>query len=50
MGDNKHKKLSSTYKKPEFIKEKELTFPKEIVEMFNGGKFCFQCSSCHGCR
>lgn len=39
-----------TYKKPKFIKEKKLTFPKEIVEQFNNGKYCVQCSSCHGCR
>ena len=38
------------YEKPVFIKEKELTFPKEIIEKFNGGRFCVQCSGCHGCR
>lgn len=38
------------YKKPVFVKEKELVFPKEIIEEFNGDRFCVQCSSCHGCR
>ena len=38
------------YKKPVFRKEKELTFPKEIIDQFNGGRFCVQCSGCHGCR
>ncbi len=38
------------YEKPLFIERQELTFPKEIWEKFNGGRFCMQCSSCHGCR
>jgi hypothetical protein len=38
------------YEKPIFEKEKSLTFPKEIMEQFNGGRFCVQCSGCHGCR
>jgi len=42
--------LPKIYEKPVFIKEKELTFPKEIIEKFNGGRFCVQCSGCHGCR
>ena len=44
------KQSGRTYEKPLFEKEKGLTFPKEIVEQFNGGKFCVQCSGCHGCR
>lgn len=38
------------YEKPVFEKEEELTFPVEIIEQFNGGRFCVQCSGCHGCR
>ncbi len=38
------------YEKPVFIREKGLVFPKEIIMEFNGGKYCFQCSGCHGCR
>ncbi len=38
------------YEKPLFIEKQELTFPKEIWEKFNGGRFCIQCSGCHGCR
>jgi len=38
------------YEKPIFVKENELTFPKEIIEKFNGERLCVQCSSCHGCR
>lgn len=47
------KKVSDSrqiYKKPMFVKEKELTFPKEIIKEFNVERFCLQCSSCHGCR
>ncbi len=40
----------SNYEKPLFEEKKELTFPKEIWERFNGGRFCMQCSGCHGCR
>jgi len=50
MEGKKGKKSRQVYKKPVFVKEKELTFPKEIIEKFNGGRFCVQCSSCHGCR
>jgi len=38
------------YKKPVFEKQEGLVFPKEVIEQFNGGRFCVQCSSCHGCR
>jgi len=44
------KKRKAKYQKPVFVKEKELLFPKEIMEKFNGGRFCVQCSGCHGCR
>ena len=40
----------SNYEKPLFRERKELAFPKEIWEKFNGGKWCIQCSGCHGCR
>lgn len=44
------KKKKKPYKKPLFVKENGLVFPKEIIEQFNGGRFCLQCSGCHGCR
>ena len=50
MVEKKYKEPRQVYKKPVFVKEKELTFPKEIIEKFNGGRFCVQCSGCHGCR
>lgn len=43
-------KEKKRYEKPVFVKEEELIFPKEIIEKFNGGRFCVQCSGCHGCR
>ena len=38
------------YEKPLFEKQDAMIFPREIMEKFNGGRFCLQCSSCHGCR
>ncbi len=38
------------YNKPVFNERQELAFPKEIWDKFNGGRFCIQCSGCHGCR
>jgi hypothetical protein len=38
------------YEKPLLRKHTELTFPRDILEKFNGDRFCIQCSSCHGCR
>lgn len=38
------------YQKPLFQKQAQMTFPTEIMEKFNGGRFCLQCSGCHGCR
>lgn len=46
----KNIEFGDPYEKPKFEKEKELNFPKEITEKFNGDKYCLQCSSCHGCR
>jgi len=43
-------KNEQIYEKPVFIKEKGLTFPKEIINKFNEKQFCLQCSGCHGCR
>lgn len=48
--EKKSGKARRVYNKPVFIKERELTFPEEIIKEFNGGKYCLQCSSCHGCR
>ena len=50
MEEKNNRESSQVYSKPMFIKEEKLTFPKEIIEKFNGGQFCVQCSRCHGCR
>lgn len=38
------------YEKPMIEKQEKMTFPIDIIESFNGGRFCVQCSGCHGCR
>ena len=38
------------YQKPLFEKQVKMTFPTDVMEKFNGGRFCLQCSGCHGCR
>ena len=38
------------YEKPLVEKQEKMTFPMEIIESFNSGRFCVQCSGCHGCR
>ncbi len=38
------------YEEPLFEKQIGMVFPQEIIEKFNGGHFCVQCSSCHGCK
>lgn len=38
------------YQKPLLRKQEQMIFPTEIMEEFNGGRFCLQCSGCHGCR
>ena len=38
------------YEKPLFEDQSGMDFPMQIVEKFNGGRFCLQCSGCHGCR
>lgn len=43
-------KGSRVYEKPVFEKQEGLVFPSEVIEQFNGGRFCVQCSSCHGCQ
>ncbi len=50
MVEERDRESRHVYKKPVFVKEKGLTFPKEIIEKFNGRRFCVQCSSCHGCK
>lgn len=49
-GTNGRIEKKPNYEKPLFEERKELTFPKEIWEKFNSGRFCLQCSGCHGCR
>lgn len=41
---------SASYQKPKLEHKTSMSFPKEIAEKFNAGKFCIQCSGCHGCR
>jgi len=41
---------SPPYEKPLFEKQKGLIFPMEVIEQFNGERFCVQCSACHGCH
>lgn len=48
--DSVEGECSEIYETPIFEKEEGLAFPEEIVEEFNGSRFCLQCSSCHGCR
>jgi len=38
------------YEKPLFEESNGMAFTKEIWDKFNGGRFCIQCSGCHGCR
>jgi len=38
------------YQKPYVGERSEMTFPREIIEKFNNGRYCIQCSGCHGCR
>ena len=38
------------YEKPLFEEQPGMVFSQQILEKFNGGRFCVQCSSCHGCR
>ncbi|MBE3135841.1 MAG: hypothetical protein IMZ43_00345 [Thermoplasmata archaeon] len=38
------------YEKPVFEKQSGMTFPMQIMEKYNGGHFCLQCSGCHGCK
>lgn len=49
-GLSKEIRKETNYEKPLFEKEGEMVFPREIIEEFNGSKYCVQCSSCHGCR
>lgn len=44
------KETKVVYQKPLFVKQEQMIFPAEIMEKFNGGRFCLQCSGCHGCR
>jgi len=43
-------KVQRTYEKPLFEEQKGLIFSEQILELYNNGRFCVQCSSCHGCR
>ncbi len=38
------------YEKPFIEPQDGLVFPTQIMDSFNGGRFCVQCSGCHGCR
>lgn len=43
-------KKRTKYEKPLFEKQDGMDFPKQIIEKINAGRFCLQCSGCHGCR
>jgi hypothetical protein len=47
---NNKNREKAVYEKPLFQKQQQMTFATEIVEKINGGRFCLQCSGCHGCR
>lgn len=39
------------YEKPIFEPQEKMIFPYEIIQQFNEmGRFCMQCTGCHGCR
>lgn len=38
------------YEKPLLEAQKELAFPHEILEKFNGNRFSITCTKCHHCR
>ena len=38
------------YEKPTIARCARMDFPMEIMEKYNGGRYCVQCSGCHGCR
>lgn len=42
-------KVKPGYEKPVFEKTKGMTFTEEIWNKYSAGRFCMQCSSCHGC-
>jgi len=44
------KRAPRRYVKPVIIRQTKMTFPMDIIAKFNGGRFCVQCSGCHGCR
>lgn len=50
IGKPKAQVKISQYQKPIFLLQEGLTFPREVIEQFNGNRFCVQCSSCHGCK
>lgn len=50
MENENSKTKKKVYKKPTIVKNEKMTFPMDIIAKFNGGKFCVQCSGCHGCR
>ena len=38
------------YEKPVFEESEGLQFTREIWIALNAGRYCMQCSGCHGCR
>lgn len=50
MVEKRNNEFCNVYEKPMFAKEKGLAFPSQIIEQFNNGRLCVQCSSCHGCK
>jgi hypothetical protein len=50
MSDGLEKVGERVYEKPVFEKCAGMTFPIDIKESYNDGRYCVQCSACHGCR
>jgi hypothetical protein len=43
-------KKKMNYEKPIIKKEKQMSFPEQILKSSYPQTTCRQCSSCHGCR
>lgn len=48
--DEQNNENKFAYEKPLFEEQSGMEFPMQILEKLNDGRFCLQCSGCHGCR
>lgn len=46
---SKEPKKEPGYEKPLFEESKGMEFTEEIWKKYSAGRFCMQCSACHGC-